>query len=199
MKTMADLPNPTEIASLASLLAPGLIISTIRTRAITGSIPDIKDRLVSYALISTAYFAVVTPLFQVAGGVTVPLWLASVLQNFLLPVAVGIAMAYIYQWRWSYRLAERVGLHLAHHIPAAWDYVFEALPAGTFVLVTLTDGTQIAGKMSKDSFSSSSKDERDLFIEEVWETGKKGQPWTPLNPPRAILLCGKDIKLVEIY
>jgi hypothetical protein len=51
MKTMADLPNPTEIASLASLLAPGLIISTIRTRAITGSIPDIKDRLVSYALI----------------------------------------------------------------------------------------------------------------------------------------------------
>jgi Family of unknown function (DUF6338) len=196
---MADLPNPTEIANLASLLAPGLIISTIRTRAITGSMPDIKDRLVSYALISTAYFAVVTPLFQVSGGVIIAHWLASVLQNFVLPVIIGIVLAYIYQWRWSYRIAEKFRLHLAHHLPAAWDYVFESLSAETFVLVTLTDGTQIAGKMSKDSFASSSKEERDMFIREVWKTGENDDPWTPLIPPRGILLCGKDIKFVEIY
>ncbi len=196
---MSDLPSTLEIANLAGLLAPGLIISTIRTRAITGSIPDIKDRLVSYALISTAYFAVVTPLFQALGSKVTPLWVASVLQNFLLPVVLGIALAYVYQWRWSYRLAEKCRLHLAHHLPAAWDYVFEDLPAETFVLVTLEDGTQIAGKMSKDSFASSSKEERDLFIREVWETGDGEKQWTPLNPPRGILLCGQRIKFIEIY
>jgi Family of unknown function (DUF6338) len=196
---MSDLPNPIEIANLAGLLAPGLIISTIRTRAITGSIPDIKDRLVSYALISTAYFAVVTPLFQIFGSAGMPQWVASVLQNFLLPLILGIGLAYVYQWRWSYKLAEKCRLHLAHHLPAAWDYVFEDLPAETFVLVTLNDGTQIAGKMSKDSFASSNKEERDLFIREVWETGDAESAWTPLNPPRGILLCGQGIKFVEVY
>ena len=196
---MADLPNPTEIASLASMLAPGLIISTIRTRAITGSVPDIKDRLVSYALISTAYFAVTTPLFDVSWGVETPNWLASLLQNFILPIIVGIALAYIYQWQWTYQLAERFKLHVAHHLPAAWDYVFEGMPADTFVLATLVDGTQVAGKMTKDSFASSSKEERDLFIQEVWEIGEDGGEWTPLNPPRGILLCGKNVKFVEIY
>jgi len=196
---MADLPNPIEIANLASLLAPGLIISVIRTRAITGSVPDLKDRLVSYALISAAYFAVTTPLFHVFVGMGLLQWVASVLQNFVLPVITGIAFAFIYQWRWSYRLAEKFGLHLAHHLPAAWDYAFEGMPVDTFVLVTLLDGTQVAGKMTKDSFASSSKEERDLLIDEVWEIGEDGASWTPLNPPRAILLCGKNVKFVEIF
>lgn len=196
---MSEFPNPTEIANLASLLAPGLIICTIRTRAITGSLPEIKDRVISYALISTAYFAVFTPLFNVSVGISIPPWIASVLQNFVIPIIIGISLAFVYQWRWSYRLAERFQLHLAHHLPAAWDYVFESLPAETFVLVTLTDGTQVAGKMSKDSFSSSNKDERDIFIREVWETGNKEKSWSPLIPARGILLCGKNINYIEIY
>jgi hypothetical protein len=108
--TMAELPNPTDVANLVSLLAPGLIISMIRTRAITGSAPDIKDRLISYAIISTVYFAVTTPLFNVVGGVSISAWLSSLLQNFALPVIAGIALAYVYQWQWSYKLAERFKL-----------------------------------------------------------------------------------------
>jgi hypothetical protein len=85
------------------------------------------------------------------------------------------------------------------HLPTAWDYLFEGLTPDTFVLVTLLDGTQVAGKMTNNSFASSSKEERDLYIQEVWEIGKKGDQWTPLNPPRGILLCGKNIKFVEVY
>jgi hypothetical protein len=196
---MAELPNPTDVANLVSLLAPGLIISMIRTRAITGSAPDIKDRLISYAIISTVYFAVTTPLFNVVGGVSISAWLSSLLQNFALPVIAGIVLAYVYQWQWSYKLAERFKLHLAHHLPTAWDYLFEGLTPDTFVLVTLLDGTQVAGKMTNNSFASSSKEERDLYIQEVWEIGKKGGQWTPLIPPRGILLCGRNIKFVEVY
>lgn len=57
---MADLPTAVQITELASLLAPGLIIATIRDRAITGSAPELKDRIFAYGLISTAYFAAVT-------------------------------------------------------------------------------------------------------------------------------------------
>ncbi len=196
---MAELPTASEIASIAGLLAPGLIIATIRTRAITGSVPDLKDRIVSYGIISTAYFAAVTPLFHIGGAPPIPFWAASIAQNFLIPIIVGIALAYIHQWAWAYRLADRCGLKLAHHLPAAWDYVFESLLENTFVLVTLNDGTQVAGRMAKDSFAASSNEERDLFVQELWEVGDENSEWKQADPPRGVLLCGKNITSVEFY
>ncbi|MES2443517.1 MAG: DUF6338 family protein [Pseudomonadota bacterium] len=195
---MADLPTALEITSLVSLLAPGLIISTIRDRAITGSTPDIKERLISYGIISVGYFAAVSPLFHVSAGVTLPRWLWSFLQFFSIPVLVGIALAYIYQWKWSYRIADKFGLRLAHHIPAAWDYLFGSIPAGTFVLVKLKDGTEVPGRMGPNAFASSSKEERDLLIDELYEIDGAGT-WLPVSPPRHILLCGNDIRHIEVY
>ena len=195
---MADLINPKQIADLLTLLTPGLIIVTIRTRAISGTYPDYKDRLVAFGLVSVFYFAVIAPIFHIQSGVDLPLWLWKLLQYFLIPAAIGIALAYEHQLRILYRLAEWAGLSLAHHLPAAWDYTFEALPAGTFILVTLTDGTTIPGKMTKNSFASSSNEERDLLLEELWSVDSHGH-WAKVDPPRSILICGKDVKLVEIY
>lgn len=195
---MADLPTALEITSLASLLAPGLLISTIRDRAILGSTPDIKERLISYGIISVGYFAAISPLFDIKSGLSLPPWLWSFLQYFAIPVGLGIVLAYVHQWRWSYRIAARFGLRLAHHIPAAWDYLFESIPAGTFVLVRLTDGSEIPGRMGPDSFASSSKEERDLLIDELYEIGDDGT-WNPVNPSRHILLCGNDIQHIEVY
>lgn len=195
---MADLPTALEITSLASLLAPGLIISTIRDRAITGSTPDVKERVISYGIISVGYFAAVSPLFHVSSGPALSPWLWSFLQYFAVPVMAGIALAYAYQWRLSYRIAAKVGLRLAHHIPAAWDYLFESIPAGTFILVKLADGTEIPGRMGPNAFASSSKEERDLLIDELFEIDTEGV-WTSVQPPRHILLCGKDIRHIEVY
>jgi hypothetical protein len=195
---MGDIPTAAQITSLISLLAPGLIISSIRARAITGSVPDYKDRLIAYAIISIGYFAAVAPLFHVESSLRLPDWLWSFLQYFLVPTFLGIAAAYIHQWQWVYKTAECFGLQLAHHLPAAWDYTFQALPVGTFIIVTLTDGTQIPGKMGRNSFAASSKEERDLLIEELWEVATDGT-WQASNPTRNILLCGKDIKYIEIF
>ena len=159
---MAELPTPIQVVDLVSLLAPGLIISAIRVRAVTVAVPDFKERLLSYGLISVGYFAAITPLFHVKSGAALAPWLWSFLQYFLIPCIIGIALAYAYQGELSYRIAGWAKLHLAHHLPAAWDYVFEKLPAGTFVLVTLDDGTQIAGRMNARSFAASSREERDL-------------------------------------
>ena len=180
------------------MLAPGLLISAIRARAVTGSVPDFKDQAISYGLISTAYFAAVTPLFHVGGGLDLPRWLWSFLQYFAVPVVIGLALSYLYQSGLSYKVAAKAKLHLAHHLPAAWDYVFEALPETAYLLVTLQDGTQIAGRWAKGSFASSSKDERDLLIAEMWSIADEGEAWSRLTPSRSILICGKDIRHVEL-
>lgn len=196
---MSDIPTAAEITDLASLLAPGLLISTIMNRAASGAPPDFKDRLVAYGLYSTGYFAAIAPLFHVSWGVSLPEWLWKFLLYFLIPVAIGILLAYAYQHNVLYKVAEKAKLHLAHHLSAAWDYTFEDLPHSTYLLVTLQDGTQIAGKWAAGSFAASSKDERDLLLSEMWVAAETGKPWTKLDPPRAVLICGKDIRYVELF
>ena len=195
---MSELPTAIQITSLASLLAPGLIISMIRDRAITGSTPEFKDRVLAYGVISVGYFSAVSPLFHVQGGINLPDWMWNFFQYFAIPIAVGIALAYIYQWKWSYRIADRFGLRLAHHIPAAWDYLFKDIAADTFILVRLADGTEIPGRMGRNAFASSGKDERDLLIDELFQIDDVGT-WTSVQPPRGILLCGQDIQRIEVY
>lgn len=181
------------------LLAPGLVILSIRARFKEGAVPALKDRLVSYAVASIAYYAAVAPLFYFKSGITLPSWLWASLHYFLVPCATASVIVVFDQREWFYRIADYFGLRLAHHIPAAWDYAFSKLNRGTFVWIKLNNGTEYAGKMGRHSFASSSTSERDLYLEEVWQINGDGEPWTRLEPPRSVLLCGKDIQRVEIF
>lgn len=196
---MADLPSAADVTALVSLLAPGLVILGVRSRFTTANTPEIKDKVIAYAIASTAYIAAISPLFHVKGGIDLPSWLWSFLQYFAVPLCIGIAAAYVHQWNWLYRAAKRARLRVTHHMPAAWDYAFERMRKGTYVLVQLSDGTQFAGLMGPESFASSAREERDLLIEQVWKVGKDGKEWTPVTPDRSVLLCGKDIRYVEIF
>jgi hypothetical protein len=196
---MSDLPTAKEVTDLAMLLVPGLLILGIRARFREGAVPDLKDKLVSYAVASTVYYAVVAPAFYVPHGVRLPAWLWDALHYFVVPSAAAMLIVFLDQTEYLYRLADRLKLRLAHHIPAAWDYAFSRMDRGTFVWIKLNSGTEYAGKMGRASFASSSTAERDLYIEEVWEMHGPGEPWTLLEPVRGVLLCGKDIQRVEIF
>lgn len=195
---MDAVSNPEKLKVLASLLAPGLIILSVRSSVQDGPKPDLKDRVLHYAAISGIYYAIIFPVFNWKGGVQLDANVWALLQYFVLPVVVGIFLAYEAQGGWLRHLAGRFSLTLAHPIPAAWDFAFSRMRAGTFVLVTLNNGDQIAGLMGSASFASSSREERDLLIEQVWSIDDQGH-WIESEPPRGILLCGKDVRHVEIF
>jgi hypothetical protein len=192
------IPEPSNIRELISLLAPGFVLLWARSRVFTGPTPSFQERLISYALASAAYFAAVSPLFSVSWGLPLPAWLWNVLHYFAVPLIIGFLIAYGEQWGWQYKVARWLGLRFSHHIPAAWDFTFSRVQISTFVLVTLSDGSQVAGLMSEASFASSSRDERDLLLEEVFVVTDQGA-WEPAEPSRSILICGKDIRFVEIF
>ena len=146
---------------------------------------------------SVAYLAGAYPLFHVRDGVLLPEWLWTLSLDVLLPILLGIGLAFAHQKRLIYRLADLIGLKLFHHIPCAWDYTFENFAPGSFVIVRLKDGTQISGLLGEKSFISSTRDERDLLMEAVWNIDTSGN-WTEAIPPRSILLCGGDIRWIEI-
>ncbi|HEV8640144.1 MAG TPA: DUF6338 family protein [Methylomirabilota bacterium] len=87
------------------------------------------------------------------------------------------------------------GLHRPHPVPTAWDYVFSH-STGSWVLVTLADGSTVAGIFSARSFASSDAAERDLFLEQLYRVEDDG-PWQPVPMNRGVWIRGEAIRAIE--
>ncbi|MFY7759616.1 DUF6338 family protein [Aquidulcibacter sp.] len=196
---MFEVPDASNFSNLAMLLAPGLVILSIRSRFKEGIVPDLKDRLLHYAMASTAYYAFVSPLFHFEHGFLVPPLIWSYLYYFIVPCLIAITIVFVDQKEWLYKIAGNLGLRIGHHIPAAWDYAFSNVCQETFLWVKLNSGTIYVGKFGWSSFASSNPLERDIYLQEVWKENGNGEPWTLLEPMRGVLLCGKDIQRIEIF
>ncbi|UYY79259.1 DUF6338 family protein [Sphingomonas sp. R1] len=192
------MPTASEISNAFSLLAPGFLIVSIRLRFKDGARPTFKEGLMSYAFASSAYYAAFSPVFHVNGSVELPYWLWSLLYFFVMPCLIGLAVMFIDQREWAYALAHKLKLTLPHHIPAAWDYALSRTGGPKYVILKLRDGTKYAGIYGSASFASSSKEERDILLEDVWDLNESGA-WTRLDPPRSLLVCGGDISWIEIF
>jgi hypothetical protein len=129
---MGELGDPTKVAALLTLLAPGFIILWFRTRVVEGATPDFKQQLFYFALASATYYGLISPLFHVSGAVILPMWLWSLLFYALVPMLIGLAVGWITEYDWEYSWAEKLGMHFSHRIPTAWDFRFSRLPEGQF-------------------------------------------------------------------
>jgi hypothetical protein len=191
-----SLPTATEIVGLVTALAPGLVILGIRQWFVAAPPPKLEERAFNYVAASIVYYAIFGPLAVMAGKVWQP-WLVHALEYLVVPAIVGVALGAAALRDVSDRLWGVVGLQPVHHAPTAWDYAFTRLKVAPYVLVTLSDGSQVAGRYGKGSFAASSPDERDLLICEMFDSDHR--PWAQISPPRSILLCGRDIRFVEFF
>jgi hypothetical protein len=195
---MSLLPPLSELKEMVALFAPGMIILWPMSRVRVGPSPEFKERIVTYAVASSAYFAAISPLFYVEGSISVPSWIWAINHYAIVPICIGWAVAFVMQNGWDYRIAKRLRLEFLHHIPAAWDYTFSRVQNGTYILATMKDGSRVGGIMGGNSFASSSKDERDLLIDEVWLIDSKGV-WRRADPQRSALLVGNEIHYIEFF
>lgn len=194
---MPDIPNADDIAKLASLLALGIIIMGVRARFRDSSPPNFADKTVSYALISVAYSAAAYPIFHAKGWMEPPTWLWQLSVSFILPLIVGAVFVFFDKSERFYKFAEALGLKPAHHVPTAWDYTFPRATQ-TYVLVHLNDGTLVAGVWGEGSFASSTGGDRDILIAQLWKVNADGTEWSQIDPPRSMLICGGNIRMVEL-
>ena len=190
--------DPETLAKIIPVLAPGFLIMFVRRQFTVAAPRSVQDRAISYAAISAVYFAVSVPLFSwLRSFWNLPLEFYRAAEYLALPLMLGMFFAWFAKERKFDSWWSKIGLHPIHHIPSAWDYIFSRVTVETWLLVTLDDGSQVAGKFCENSFASSDCSERDLFISDVWEVQDEGD-WVQAHPPRGILLCGKDIRLVEL-
>lgn len=194
-----DIPSGAQLRELISALAPGIVILGVRQCFVAAPRPKLEERVLSFACVSIIYYAVAAPLAALAkqhAGVAP--WALGGLEYLVVPSLIGTALGIATHYDFMDVVWDKIGVSPVHHAPTAWDYLFSRVRQAPFVLVTLTDGSQVAGRYGKGSFSSSSDAERDLLIGEVYDINHN-EPWKLVEPPKSILLCGKDIRFVEIF
>ncbi len=96
-------------------------------------------------------------------------------------------------------LADWVGIALVHVIPQAWDWRFSNMPrGGQFVMVTLTNGEQVAGFFGPSSFASSDSNHRDIYIEEEYDV-EEGGTWASRPERVGVLIPDREISYIEFW
>ena len=94
------------------------------------------------------------------------------------PVAVGVLLGVGPQRGWIRHLLAYFRLYSLSPHRTDWEWAFGQISGPTFLLVTLNDGSQVAGLFGYDSLAASDHPKRDLLMEEVYDIDETGG-WQP--------------------
>lgn len=87
---------------------------------------------------------------------------------------------------------------MPHPTAKPWDYVF-AQRKPYWIIVTLKDGKQFAGRFDSKSFASSAPAVEQLYLEETWNLNIDGGFERPRNETAGILILSAEILTVEFF
>ncbi len=176
---------------------PSAIILYVRSQLTTGRLPLPSERLLSYLIVSTIYLALTLPFISYQpdlGLANLSSW-RWIFWLFVIPVVVGLCLALLGS-RFRQFLMD-IRLNPVHPIPTAWDWKFSNA-SEQWVLVTLTDGSQVAGLLGVKSFVSDDPAERDLYIDQVYTFDPDSKEWAEAGG-NSILIAGGQVKTIEFW
>lgn len=108
----------------------------------------------------------------------------------LLPIAIA------FSW-YKIRNTEPIKKRAHHPIGKPWDYVFSKRE-WYWTIVTLKDGSKVAGKYGSKSFSSSNPESEQIYLEEAWLLNSDGGFERPTSQTKGIIIVS-DIQTVELF
>ena len=113
------------------------------------------------------------------------------------PVVVGLLLGINIQRNLIRGLISRIGLFTVHALPTAWDWKFGGVSEEQWVLVSLKNGVTFGGLFGRESFAASSADERDLYIQWIYDINDDGT-WS--SPGRkGVLIAADEISTIEFW
>jgi len=193
-----DLSSLDDFYRILGFLVPGLVVLFVRSQFVTGRRPPHSAAVLSYLTISVIYYALALPLLHLAlstsGTWQSPLaWFSLI---FVGPAGLGLLLGLNVQKNWLRRVLQRWHLSVVHPIPTAWDWKF-GRSGYEWVLVTLKDGTRFGGFCGPESFMSSDPNERDLYIQWVYEIDGEGQ-WRA-SDERGLFIAAGEVRTIEFW
>ncbi|TCW29025.1 DUF6338 family protein [Christensenella hongkongensis] len=89
-------------------------------------------------------------------------------------------------------------IDISHPIPASWDYKFSNISDYRYVIITLNDGSTVAGLFSSKSFASSDCDERDIYLEKTYIIDDDSK-WNESKCTDGMLILASSIRTIEFF
>lgn len=89
------------------------------------------------------------------------------------------------------------GISPVNAFPKSWDRKFCYQRKPCYLIVTIKDGSSVAGYYGSNSFSSSEPAERDVFIEQVYDVHKG--VWQEDRSGHGILIMQSEIRYIEFF
>ncbi len=96
------------------------------------------------------------------------------------------------------RTSEIFQANAPHPTQKPWDYVFGKRKP-YWVIVTLKDGTKIAGNYDSNSFSSSAPASEQLYLEEAWVLNDDGGFERPRESTKGIIILSGEMVSIELF
>ena len=195
---MPDLKDIDQYYYISALIVPGVIITDVRAQFISGKIEKIRNSILAYLTLTIIYYGIIGPLIDYIisigyGLFKFFLWWCIIIIG---PAIFGVVLGLSAQYGWGRWLAAKWRLRVVHATPTSWDWRFASCTNPRFVVVTLADGSTVAGIFGTNSFASTEPTERDLYIQEIMDISDDGQ-WAYRKEVTSILIVAKEIRFVE--
>ena len=120
----------------------------------------------------------------------------------LVPVALGLLL------NWVLLSAERSGENLrwwhyalgGRDARQSWDFIFQRIERGRWIVVKLKSGRAIAGKLGMGSWVSQSPAPggHDLWLQEIWSVDDFGRPGSKIQPRQGMWVAREDIETLFV-
>jgi hypothetical protein len=177
------------IPGFVSLKAYELFFPSQRTESVKQIVEAITYSCINYALLFWLIVFVESSDIKATCGFLYFVFYIFVL--FIAPI--------IWVWIWKIlRSSERFQKSAPHPTQKPWDYVFgKRIPY--WVIVTLKDGTKIAGSYDSNSFSSSTPAEEQIYLEEVWMMNEDGGFERPKESTKGIIILSNEMVSIEFF
>ncbi len=146
------------------------------------------QEVVAYSVIFSGltYLLFIIPKLECIAWVN---YLIPILGLFIIPLIASYLIIKLQQTKWIHD-------NMLLPQPTAWDYIFGK--RGIYrVIVHLKDGRKIGGNYSYESYTSSYPDERDIYIEQLWEVDDNGSFIQPIERSEGMWITGEEILGIE--
>jgi len=186
-----------------AFVVPGFMIWSIASRFVPREEKEENLSIVRFLYLSAINYAVWSWLIYlaIAGNISKQNTLASMaVYSWVVlvgPIVVGMIWGIATYKDWARKVLQRLGVNPVHGIPTAWDYKFSKTGRAVWVLVTMNDGSAVAGLFGSNSFAGSSSSERDLYIEQVYKI--TNGTWERVGRGDGVLIRGDCIKHIEFW
>ncbi|NNM59283.1 MAG: hypothetical protein HKM04_05660 [Legionellales bacterium] len=117
--------------------------------------------------------------------------ITMVLILFIIPASLGWGYATFCRTEWFKNIAHGF-------VNRSWDWALRK-NKGFWVIVNLTDGTQIAGIFGKDSHASTHPIMEQIFLQEAWALDESGKFTSAVQGAKGVIILGEHIVSVELF